>query len=178
MTTLEIINSINSFDYGYEYSGNNGYYSRMSNLKAQIKNELAALSEADLYEVSTQISTMEFAGQMFEILLTAKKPVASSFRSKVFARAYEIRKATSEGFAVCLSKAWNLYRLAKRMAHETVSFTYKKMDGSLRKAVGTLNNLGHAIKGTGKSSPKAFRYWDIQANAFRSFNANNLISIF
>lgn len=38
-----------------------------------------------------------------------------NFRSKVFKQAYEMMKATGKAFAVCLAKAWAIYRLYKRM---------------------------------------------------------------
>lgn len=46
-----------------------------------------------------------------------------NFRSKVFKQAHEITKATGKAFAVCLSKAWALYQLTKRMHREVVTFT-------------------------------------------------------
>lgn len=36
-----------------------------------------------------------------------------TFRSKVFKMAHELMRATGELFAVCLSRAWNMYRLTK-----------------------------------------------------------------
>ena len=61
-----------------------------------------------------------------------------NFRTKVFKQAHELMRATGKAFAVCLSKAWALYRLTKRMHKEIVTFAYEKADGSLRKAKGTL----------------------------------------
>ena len=43
-----------------------------------------------------------------------------NFRTKVFKQAHELMRATGKAFAVCLSKAWALYRLTKR----TVSYTH------------------------------------------------------
>ena len=59
-----------------------------------------------------------------------------NFRTKVFKQAHELMRATGKAFAVCLSKAWALYRLTKRMRREIVTFAYEKADGSLRKAKG------------------------------------------
>lgn len=39
-----------------------------------------------------------------------------NFRTKVFKQAHELMRATGKAFAVCLSKAWALYRLTKRDA--------------------------------------------------------------
>ena len=101
-----------------------------------------------------------------------------NFRSKVFKQAYEMMKATSKVFAVCLAKAWTIYRLYKRMKKETVSFAYEKADGSLRKAKGTLQDVSSLIKGTGIENYKTVRYFDVDANGFRSFKVENLIAVY
>lgn len=103
----------------------------------------------------------------------------TTFRTKVFKRAHEIMKSTGKGFAVCLSKSWVIYRLTKKLlSKDEVCFTYEKKDGSLRRAYGTLKNVGQFIKGTGKATAKVFHYWDLEAVAFRCFKAENLISVF
>ena len=63
-------------------------------------------------------------------------------------------RATGKAFAVCLSKAWALYRLTKRMRREIVTFAYEKADGSLRKAKGTLKDTSNLIKGTGSENTR------------------------
>lgn len=100
------------------------------------------------------------------------------FRSKVFKRAYEIMASTGKSFAVCLSKAWTLYRLAKQLSiKDEVCFTYEKVDGSLRRAYGTLKNVAQFVKGNGTPNDKVFHYWDLEAVAFRCFKVSNLVSI-
>lgn len=102
----------------------------------------------------------------------------SNFRSKVFKQAYELMKATGKAFAVCLSRAWALYRLTKRMHKGVVTFAYEKADGSLRKAKGTLKDVENLIKGTGTPNYKTVRYFDIDADGFRSFKVENLITVY
>ena len=82
----------------------------------------------------------------------------SNFRHKVFCMAYELMKATGKAFAVCLSRAWALYRLTKQMHKGIVSFAYEKSDGS--------------------ENYKTVRYFDIEANGFRSFKVENFITIY
>ena len=65
----------------------------------------------------------------------------SNFRHKVFCMAYELMKVTGKAFAVCLSRAWALYRLTRQMHKGIVTFAYEKADGSLRKAKGTLKDV-------------------------------------
>lgn len=101
-----------------------------------------------------------------------------NFRTQVFKRAYELVKSTGKTFAVCLSKAWSIYRLAKRMKTEVVKFSYEKVNGTLRTAKGTLKDVNHLIKGTGTASTSTLRYFDVDAQAFRSFKIENLITVY
>ena len=102
----------------------------------------------------------------------------TSFRHKVFRMAYELVHATGKTFAVCLSRAWALYRLTKQMRGGIVSFAYEKADGSLRKAKGTLKDIQSLIKGTGKENYKTVRYYDVEAGGFRSFKIENFITAY
>lgn len=102
----------------------------------------------------------------------------TNFRSKVFDWAYEIAKATGKQFAVCLAKAWALYRLKKAMKNGVVSFAYEKADGTLRKAQGTLNALREITRKAGTPKTGSFPYYDTENHAFRSFRIENLVTIY
>lgn len=102
----------------------------------------------------------------------------TNFRHKVFCMAHELMKATGKAFAVCLSRAWTLYRLTRKMHNGVVMFAYEKADGSLRKAKGTLKDVQNLIKGTGSENYKTVRYFDIEANGFRSFKVENFITAY
>lgn len=103
----------------------------------------------------------------------------NKFRSTVFNRAHEIMRTTGKSFGVCLSKAWALYRLSRKLiSSDEVIFTYEKKDKSLRRAYGTLKGVGRFIKGTGKVNHKVFRYWDLEAAAFRCFKVENFVTTF
>jgi hypothetical protein len=92
--------------------------------------------------------------------------------------AHELMKATGKAFAVCLSRAWALYRLTRQMHKGVVTFAYEKADGSLRKAKGTLKDVQNLIKGTGLENYKTVKYFDIEANGFRSFKVENFITAY
>ncbi len=99
--------------------------------------------------------------------------------SKVMHRAWSIARATGKTFAVCLAKSWQLYRLAKQMRAGVVRFAYEKMDGTLRRAAGTLRDVAALIIGTGRPDDgHTFKYYDTEAAAFRSFRVENLIAIY
>ncbi len=102
----------------------------------------------------------------------------TTFRSKVFKYAWQIVKATKKTFSVALAKAWQVYKLKKRMMTDIVKFSFEKSDGSLRVAHGTLQNLSDKIKGTGKANYKTLAYLDTEKQAFRCFKIENLINIY
>lgn len=102
----------------------------------------------------------------------------TNFRHKVFCMAYELMTVTGKAFSVCLSRAWALYRLTKQMHKGIVTFAYEKADGSLRKAKGTLKDVQNLIKGVGSENYKTVRYFDIEANSFRSFKVENFITTY
>jgi hypothetical protein len=103
----------------------------------------------------------------------------SNFRSTVFSRAWAIKRNTNEIFKICLVRAWEIYRLVKRMRHEIVRFAYKKLDNTLRYAQGTLENMQMFVKGSKRArNYSVVTYYDIDSLGFRCFKAQNLIRIY
>jgi hypothetical protein len=103
----------------------------------------------------------------------------TSFRSEVFYRAYRLT-LTGIAFNEALKRAWVIYRLQKEMKSSVVEFRFKKVDGSIRQAFGTLiaSVIDPLIKGTGKKhSPTLITYFDCQKQEFRCFKEENLITI-
>lgn len=98
--------------------------------------------------------------------------------SRLMKRAWIIKRETAESFSECLKRAWKLFFLAKRMrAEEAVRFTFRKVDGSIREAIGTLKEVASLIKGTGTDTPSTFKYYDVEKGAFRSFRITSLIAV-
>ena len=100
----------------------------------------------------------------------------TSFRTKVFKRAHEIKKVTGKSFAVCLSKAWAVYRLTKKMLSGITEFTFEKKDGSLRRAKGYIKPVTHSANQK-KENYKTVPYFDAEKNAFRCFKVESLIAV-
>lgn len=73
--------------------------------------------------------------------------------------------------------------LRNRMKYEPVHFKYKKKNGEVREAYGTLNldkiieDGGEAPKGIGKPGVNMFPYWDLNSQGWRCFINENLIEI-
>ena len=88
-------------------------------------------------------------------------------------------------------RGWWLVRFREQLARKIISFQYYKSDGSIRRALGTLNmnlipeNLrpGASSRQTGGvasaekgKSYTAFTYFDLTKNNWRSFRIDNLLS--
>lgn len=98
----------------------------------------------------------------------------TSFRTLVMCRAHELFK-TGLSWSDSLKKSWQLYRLYKKMLTKKVTFYFEKVDGSIRKAIGTLQ-VDYSPKGNRKPNNKLFTYFDIEKGEFRCFRVDNFIS--
>lgn len=95
-------------------------------------------------------------------------------KSEVFKMAWELVKEFGMTLSESLTKAWKAAKLKAQLLKGNVNFKFKKKDGSIREAVGTLANLNYESKG-GKKNYKAIAYYDLVSQGFRSFSVNNLI---
>ena len=79
-------------------------------------------------------------------------------------------------------RGWWLVRFREQLSRKIISFDYYKSDGSIHRAVGTLNmNLipeNLRPKGIENRHPvyTSFTYFDLTKNNWRSFRINNLLS--
>ena len=80
-----------------------------------------------------------------------------------------------------LKIAWTNFRLKARMRSDVVTFYYLKVDGTLRRAAGTLrlDMIPSRTEGNGnrRQSEAAQVYYDTEKSAWRSFRKSNLIGI-
>lgn len=83
-----------------------------------------------------------------------------------------------------VAQAELVYTLWRRLSEsQSVSFEFRKVDGSIRKANGTLLDVSKYIKGTslsGSSGEPNFgvvKYYDLDSRGFRSFKPENLIGV-
>lgn len=92
----------------------------------------------------------------------------------------------NNGFTMgeALKVAWMNFKLKAALKVKSVVFHFKKKDGTTRKAVGTtrkavgtLQGASEHTKGTGKTSSLVQVFFDIEKQAWRSFNKWNLLSI-
>lgn len=79
-----------------------------------------------------------------------------------------------DSFGKALSHAWKILKLRLKMKIGNVRFSFTKVDGSIRDAVGTLN-IDYDFKGGSIEQFKTMPYYDCEANGWRSFKLENLI---
>lgn len=89
--------------------------------------------------------------------------------------------AKKNGFTMgeALKCAWANMKLKADLKVKIVEFYFKKTDGTLRQAFGTLKeNLIGEIKGTGRKPNDNLQvYWDTEKEEYRCFKKCNLIKI-
>ena len=179
----KIARNINAMDLNYQRSDDRKVYRFWRNLEKKLNAILNALSEEDKKLV---ISLCKKENLAFFNLEEVKNdtPVFESikitFRTKVFKYAWQIVKSTGVKFKVALVKAWRIYKLRKRMIKETVKFSFKKIDGSLRVAYGTLKQpqRNFFVKRKTKQNFKTVCFYDTLINDFRSFKVESLIKVY
>lgn len=92
--------------------------------------------------------------------------------------AWTIARQTGETFGTCLRKAWANTKLRSALKAGVVRFTFKKKDGSVREAVGTLRDLDYQARTDRRSAnPTLQVYYDLEKEAFRCFKKANLIAV-
>lgn len=86
-------------------------------------------------------------------------------------------KSQFANFSQALKHAWKVAKLKYRMLNGVVEFTFKKVDGSIRNAVGTLQKqfVNYEVKNGNKSSLGVMAYFDVEQGAFRCFKVENLV---
>jgi len=90
--------------------------------------------------------------------------------------------------SLCKSKLKNMYysettveNLINLLDENVARFQFKKLDGSIRNALGTRNELlipkKAGVTYLDDISKKSFVFWDLEEEAFRSFSRNAEVSI-
>jgi hypothetical protein len=76
-----------------------------------------------------------------------------------------------------MAKAWKVIKLKSAMKEGKAQFSYTKKDGSTRAATGTTNSIYFQYeRKTDRPAPAGLvTYFDLEKNAFRAFNAENIL---
>ena len=98
---------------------------------------------------------------------------------EVMSLAWSFVKRNGFSMSEALKCAWANLKLKGEMKKKIVEFYFKKTDGTLRQAFGTLKeNLIGEVKGTGRKPNDNLQvYWDTEKEEYRCFKKCNLIKI-
>lgn len=100
-------------------------------------------------------------------------------KSNVFKLAWVFIRKHQVTLSEALKTAWRNIKLRIAMATKIVAFTFRKADGTIREAIGTLkSDILPQVKGTGRPTPEHLQlYYDIQKECYRCFNKIELLTI-
>ena len=98
----------------------------------------------------------------------------------IMTMAWQFVKRNGLELSEALKKAWQVFKLKAKMAKGIVRFYFRKVDGSIREAYGTLRaDLMPEIKGDDnrKKNDTVQAYYDTEKMEFRCFKVANLVRI-
>ena len=102
-----------------------------------------------------------------------------SFLHEVMSLAWQFVRKNGFTMSEALKCAWANMKLKLQMKSKIVKFYFKKTDGTLRQAFGTLKeNLIGEVKGTGRKPNDNLQvYWDTEKEEYRCFKKCNLVKM-
>lgn len=106
---------------------------------------------------------------------TSRKSVLSSIMSL----AWQFVKRNGYSLTEALRVAWANYKLKLRMGNGIVRFYYRKVDGTIREAFGTLSDaiVPPTLGTERKKNDTVQTYFDTERQEWRCFKVANLIKI-
>lgn len=106
--------------------------------------------------------------------------MTNTAKSTLVKRANIIAENANVNMSTAFKTAWDINALKKVLRESTVAvhIEYRKKDGSLRKALGTLNfsDAQRQQYAASRENPKVVTYWDLQKGGFRCFCSENLLN--
>lgn len=100
-------------------------------------------------------------------------------RRKIMTIAHALKRVYKMSFSEAQKLAWSNAKLRTALHQGPVQFSYKKKNGEVRQAIGTLHNIEPLLVGSDKfqSDILTLRYYDLEKQDFRAMKINNLISV-
>jgi|SRR5690606_14899341 len=94
-------------------------------------------------------------------------------QSKVMRKMWSIKHLFSS-ISEALRVAWKIVKITNQMNLGFCEFYFKKINGEIRKAIGTFNKE-YVHKGSINFNDETFSYWDVEKKGFRSFRIDMLV---
>lgn len=99
--------------------------------------------------------------------------------SLIMKAAWAMVREFNYSMSEALKAAWANAKVRARLANGTVRFTFKKLDGTIREAIGTLAaHLIPATSGTRTSSSKVQSYFDLEKGEWRCYRLERILNIY
>jgi len=188
MTTLEIINAINELDYNYGNIDNGKEYHYFAKIDRAIDKALTTITpeqSVEIYNAIKENRKSTYHGKALFAMMPTPEPTPTTIITKnekkvsLFNNAWSMFKAgLFTTFAKALKAAWSRIKVVTGMKTGVVAFEYVKSDGTIRIAKGTLTGFDYTAKTTeSKPKPEVIKYFDIEAQSFRSFRLDRFIGL-
>ena len=99
--------------------------------------------------------------------------------SNIMAMAWRFFRITGKSFSECLKMAWANFKPVALMRTRIVKFHFRKVDGSIREAYGTLRSdiIPATMGNDRKQNDTVQNYFDTERQEYRCFKKLNLVSI-
>lgn len=100
--------------------------------------------------------------------------------SELMKNAWFLVRNYSMSLAEAMKQAWRIFKLKSAMHKGIVKFQFRKLDGTIRDAIGTLTDEVTATLVGGQyfnPSPKVVPYYDCEKQAWRSFRKELLVGM-
>lgn len=181
---FQLTDALNSFDPYYVMSDSSKVFNEGNKLERKLLKALEACTPSELADVYNNLSegTKGIKSLLISYILEnmeVAKEVSS--KSTIFSTAWTyIKDGLVSTMSEALKLAWKRFKLISKLKTGIASFSFKKATGVIREAIGTLRNgdFDYKPKTPGaKINLQIVKYFDIQANAFRSCRIDRLIEV-
>lgn len=100
--------------------------------------------------------------------------------SKIMSLAWQMVRKNGYTISEALKVAWQNFKLKAKMKKGVVRFYYRKVNGELREAFGTLSDrVVPETKETGRKANNTLQtYYDTEREEWRSFKIANLVNVY
>lgn len=100
--------------------------------------------------------------------------------SKIMSLAWQMVRKNGYTISEALKVAWQNFKLKAKMKKGVVRFYYRKVNGELREAFGTLSDKRvPETKETGRKANSTLQtYYDTEREEWRSFKIANLVNVY
>ena len=99
-------------------------------------------------------------------------------KSEIFRNAWQLVRVFGYSLSQALKNAWANAKFIKIASERLCEFVYMKVDGTIRRAIGTLTKRYESVSGMHRAQNDSVQcYYDIDAEAWRSFRKRNLLQV-